>query len=145
MVGQWKSKSGLSRSVSRNHGDRLYGVYHMACINHHFFYFPEKSTGAFVTTMHGSNVHQNDSDNGIPDTRGTGNRKKYETQDGFETGSSFEGKFNSCVGIKTFHTQTSRHAEPEVNALDYSEGWQERLLEKAKEMKAKSFAETTGR
>jgi hypothetical protein len=29
--------------------------------------------------------------------------------------------------------------------LDYSEGWQERLLEKAKEMKAKSFAETTGR
>ena len=52
--------------------------------------------------MHDSNDHQNDSDH----TRGTGNRKKYETQDGFETGSSFEGKFNSCIGIKTFHTQT---------------------------------------
>lgn len=116
----------------------------MACINHWykspFFYFPEKSTSAFVTTMHDSSHHQNDSDNGIPDTRDTGNRKKCETQDGFETGSSFEDKFNSCVGIKTFHTQTSRHAEPEVNALDYSEGWQERLLEKAKEMKAKHLA-----
>jgi hypothetical protein len=50
----------------------------MACINHHFFYFPEKSTGAFVTTMHDSNDHQNDSDNGflIPEVRGIGRNTK---------------------------------------------------------------------
>ena len=97
--------------------------------------FSAKPTGASVSTMYDSNdCHINDVHD-IPDGKNVEKRRKHERQHGCEIGGRFEDKFNSSVSIKKFYTETSRHTE--ASALDYSEGWQDRRLEKAREMKTK--------
>jgi hypothetical protein len=65
----------------------------------------------------------------IPDGKNVEKRRKHERR--------FEDKFNSSVSIKKFYTETSRHTVLQASALDYSEGWQDRRLEKAREIKTK--------
>ena len=103
------------------------------------FSFSEKSNGAIVAEISDSNDHQNDSDDGSPDGKGKANGRKHERQDVFDLRCSFEDNFDSFAGVRRLHTVTSGRAEAEVNALDYSEGWQERLLDKTRGMKEKHF------
>lgn len=99
--------------------------------------FSEKSNGAFVATIQDSNGRQNDSEDDNSDGKDKTNRQKHERRVAFEPSCSFEGKFDSFTSARKLRTDTSRRAEAEVNALDYSEGWQERLLYKAREVKEK--------
>jgi hypothetical protein len=61
--------------------------------------------------------------------------KKQNRQDCVKTGLSLEDKFDRLFYVDGFQRQMRKGIEK--SGLDYSEGWQERRLEKARQMKAK--------